>query len=271
MNEALSSTHKPKLSQKTISSMNPSGLYGSVYEDPRGTRVYRASEFFGLIVGMILLVVGGFWITGKIGAATETPESVLALSEPIEKNMPILINLIAYDDATISTQFSELNTMYQASANSRGMEVVRITEGLTVDDLASYYVNGFSSLNLEQISTFLHGAWFFTTDRGYATTMKVKYADFISGSLTGAIETAIVQQGFNIDGATVLASGIDENENTYQYGTVPYSDGFLYWRIATCPITEVYMVDGLPDSGVYVGVTLSTKELMTITTETPGT
>ncbi len=48
--------------------------------------------------------------------------------------------------------------------------------------------------------------------------MRVKYADFSSGSVEAAVQTAIASEGF--DPATVGEMAVDESGNTFQEGTV---------------------------------------------------
>lgn len=244
--------------------MEPAGLYGSVYEDPRGKLLLRRALILGLVAGLFILMLVITTLVSKNNAGNTSSDAVRALSTPIDRNIPKLSSVYGDSDSTIYDTLSESNDMYQISLTSDGMSLVRVPDGVTAEQMALYYANGFSSLSTDEIATVLRGAWWFTVNRTGSTVTKVKYADFTSGTTDKAIANAMADQGITDRSPTLISSGTDTNKNTYKYGSYTNSSGtVMYWRVACCALSAVYSNSGLPKNSFYVGVTLSDSELMT--------
>lgn len=84
--------------------------------------------------------------------------------------------------------------------------------------------------------------------------IKVKYADFKSGSAEAAIQSAMTTEGWT--GSTLGDSGIDSSGNTYQQGTISIAGTTYNWSVSVCDLSAVYSVDGLPANAQYVGIRL---------------
>lgn len=271
VNETLANMRRPMIRQTSVFSMKTTGLYGSVYEDPRGLGMLRFALIVAVVLGLVLMAIGLFWLTGKIGIATKVPESVTALSESIERNIPAVVGLMGMSDADTVATLAANNTLYQTAVESSGVELVRLPSDMGLEELALDYSVGFSNLDIDELCRILKGCWFFTSNNIGSETLKVKYADFTSGSVPAALVAAVNEQGFSADGCQVLSSGVDDAGNNYQYGTYPIGDGAVYyWRVAACPIKDVYYNDDLPENGSYVGITVSETALMTVASEMEG-
>lgn len=256
----------PVLTSNTIFSMEPSGLYGSVYEDPRGTSVLKRAFVVGGIAGIVILAIVISIFVSQNNAGNTSSSVVRSLSTPVDRNAPLLSNLYGDSDSTIYDTLSETNKIYQISMNSNGMSLVRVPDDVTSEQMALYYMNGLSSLSTDEIATVLRGAWWLTVDRSGATVMKIKYADFTSTTTDKAISNAMSSQGISDKNPSIISSGTDSNKNTFKYGTYTNSDGdTMYWRVASCALSAVYSNSGLPKNSYYVGITLSDGELMTTT------
>jgi hypothetical protein len=62
-------------------------------------------------------------------------------------------------------------------------------------------------------------------------------------------------QGFTA--AEVTSSGTDSSNNTYKTGTTIVDDETYTWQIYVCPLSDIYKVDGFPDTAQYVGIHLT--------------
>lgn len=259
----------PLLTSDTIFSMEPSGLYGSVYEDPRGTSMLKRAFLIGGIAGLVILAIIISIVASQVNAGNTSSSVVRSLTTPVDRNMPLLSDLYGDSDTTIYDTLSESNKVYQISSNSSGVSLVRVPDDVTSEEMALYYMNGLSSLSTDEIATVLRGAWWLSVDRSAATVMKLKYADFTSNTTDKAISNAMSAQGISDMNPSVISSGTDNNKNTYKYGTYSGSDGTtMYWKVACCSLSSVYSNSGLPKNSFYVGITLSDGELLISTSST---
>lgn len=262
--------YRPTLSQKTIFSMEPAGMFGSVYEDPRGPmnlrqRMIALAIASVLIISMIFVTVHSTFSTTK-----ETIPEIAALSTPVKRGIPKAKDLYDLSDSEILDKISEKNTIYTISDDETGIEAVRVGGDLTSEQTALDYVTGLSKLGTKDLAVLLQNAWWLTTERGSSYRLKIKYADFTSVYLDKAIADSMERQGI-VEGvnATVLASGVDTSNNTYKYGTVKNDKDTLFWRVAAIPLKTVYIDEELPNDSIYVGVTICDSSFMS-TTETNG-
>ena len=261
VNEYLATMSKPKITHPEPFSMTPRGMYGSVYENKMSIASFRVI-FIGLVaVGVVLAGIFAIRTVSTVNTLTATPECVEALSVAVDRQMPTLTSLVYMSDDDIIDTLSEDRTIYKEEVTSSGIELVRLPDDITTEDMAAYYDEGLTSLGIEDICKVLGGCWFLSTNDGSAKSVKIKYADFTAGSVPAAIAAAIQEQEL-LAGGSVLASGTDDLGNTYQYGTVASGDDTLYWKVSSCPLDEVYSQKQLPDNAAYIGVTVSKGALM---------
>jgi len=259
---------QPDLTFRQPYSMNPSGLYGSVFKDRRGHLLLKICLGAGLVLGMGCIYLSAQKAVQAVEKSREVPLCVRDLAVPIDRNLPVLTELYTWDDQDIIDKtVSENENVYVINSTKRGMEIMRCADTMTVEDMANCYAEGFSNQTLETICVILKNSWWITTNHGSHDNIKLKYSEFTSGSLNAAIEEAMEEQGFKGEGAGVLLSGVDNNGNTYKYGTIDYDGETLYWRVAACPVKDVYGFDSLPDEGCYVGITLDAKPFMDLPSE----
>ena len=132
------------------------------------------------------------------------------------------------------------------------LELIKLPSDVSELDAGLMYNKGVSKLSASEAALLLNGSWTLDADRSDGTSMRLRYADFSSGSLDAAIA-----EGF--DPATIAEDGmgVDEVGNTFKQGTVDV-DGTAYtWKVSALPLSEMYDISGLPETAVYVGVRLS--------------
>jgi hypothetical protein len=255
--------YEPVLKSKGLFSMEPGGVYGSVFESPNSVVTTRRTLFACVIAGVIVLAILISMGVNSNNAGDTSSEAVRELSTPVERNIPVLSDLYGKGNTQIRRTLEASNTIYQVSSDSDSMSLVRIPDDVSAEEMALYYSNGLDSLSTDQLATLLRGAWFFSIDTSGAQVMKVKYADFTSGTTDKAISNAMEQQGINDKSPQIISEGTDSNRNTYKYGTIVVNNETLYWRVACCQLSSVYENTGLPKNALYVGITLSDGELIT--------
>jgi hypothetical protein len=262
--ETLEHAEKPVLSQKTLFSMEPLGYAGSVYEDPRGLGILRIGLVICVALSLVVVIVSGAYVYQKALESQQDPPAIAALSLQDNSRLPILVDYMSLGSETLATTLTNTYSLHQVNSDSSRLSYMRIPDGMSEDVLSTYELAGISSLSIDDAATLLRDSWVITSvDNQNGHLLQLKFSDFTSGSETLVIRNHGELQGFSGDNSTVLLSGTDENGNTYSYGSLTSSDGStLYWRVASCPLDEVYNVDALPNDAMYVGITVATYPFM---------
>lgn len=134
-----------------------------------------------------------------------------------------------------------------------GLDALRLPNGVSVTDAALWYAQGINNINAANAAKLLNGSWRITlnTENGY--DLRIRYGEFSSSSQQDAVNAAISNAG--LSNASVSNEGIDDQGNTYKEGTMTTTDGqTINWRVAACPLTSVYEINGLPSNASYVAI-----------------
>lgn len=236
-------------------------LDGSVLLRPqtiRGPKVIVA----GIIVAAAV-AIGGFALVNVadsvvFAAANEQKAIEQTLAKDPGYNFPVLKDYIGRDDESARAALEEATeNLYDVPAtNDSTVDVIKLNPGVTGEQAAALYVAGGKGVSAKQAVDILYGSWRFDIDHTGNTMMRLRFADFTSGSPEAAINSAMSAQG--IDESNVSESGLDEAGNTYRTGTVEGSDGNTYtWRASAINLSEMYSVNGLPKTAIYVGFRIS--------------
>lgn len=214
-----------------------------------------------LAIGIWMIVA---YIDATHGATARSQASVEEnLTRGVTYDLPDVGALALGDNAAVTQQLADAGyTTYQLSDadDPSTLQLVKLPADVSAVDAAAYYARGVANLDAADAALLLNGSWTLDIDRTSGIDVRVKYADFTSGSVAAAIQDAIVTEGF--DPATTPAengTGVDEAGNAFQTGTwEDPADGTQYtWRISAIELSSVYNIDGLPDTAVYVGIRLS--------------
>ncbi len=210
------------------------------------------------VIGGVLLFNVLDQVNNSAARAQVSVEQNLARPSSME-SLPSLAALINLDDETIKAQLTEAGfTIYDATKTEGDgagqLDLIKLPADVPTAEAALLYAQGIPSLSAADAVRLLNGSWNLTANRGDFTDMRVKYADFASGSVEAAIQAAIAAEGF--DPATFGDAGVDEAGNTYQAGVIDVNGQLCNWKVSAISLSSVYNVKGLPDTAVYVGVRL---------------
>ena len=187
------------------------------------------------------------------GAEREAATVEQNINREISYDFPLLANLIALDDATISQQFADAGYVtYQLSEEGAPLDVMKLPSDTNLADAAIVYAGGIGNMSALNASKYLVGSWRFTADRTEGVDMSIRYADLKAADAATAIQTALDSQGWVAPEGAQLQT--DSVGNTYIEGTVSTSLGDCSWRVACCPLSGVYDISGLPETAQYVGI-----------------
>lgn len=182
------------------------------------------------------------------------------LARGVSLDLPVLTSYIQMDDGSIKQALTDAGyVVYETTTAEEypdgGFDLYKLPSDVSLEQAAALYAQGVASLSASDAALLLNGSWRMTVARQDYTDMRVRYADFSSGSVEAAVANAIAAEG--LSGAAIAESGTDESGNTYQSGTVDV-DGTTYaWRVSAIALSSVYDISGLPETAVYVGVRLT--------------
>lgn len=179
----------------------------------------------------------------------------------VTQDVPVLSDYRGMEDDAILQSMTDAGFTYvdMNEINGTGeatIDVIKLPSDMTVDDAAAAYTDGVSSLDNLTAAKFLSGSWRFMAVRGTGYSYSVRYADFSSGSAQDAVNAAVSAQGFAE--SNLGDSGVDDNGNTFQNGTIDIDGSTYAWSVSACALSDVYTVNGLPDDAQYVGVRFET-------------
>lgn len=214
---------------------------------------------------LVAAVIGGVFLYNFLdtvlnASAREQASVEQNLARDVSYDLPQLSALMAADDDAIRQTFADAGLTIYDKTNPEenpngGLDLVKLPSDVTEVDAALLYTQGVSNLSAADAAKLLKGSWTFTVSRNDYVDMRVKYADFSSGSVEAAIQAAMASEG--LEGSTLGESGVDDAGNTFQTGTIDV-DGTTYaWRVSAIALSSVYDITGLPDTAVYVGVRMT--------------
>lgn len=220
-----------------------------------------------ILVALVIAaaIIGGVLLHNVIdsvqGSAARAQASMEEnLSREVTYDLPSLPSFVTLDDATIRQTLTDAGlTIYETTAegeeaDTSTLELIKLPSDVSVEEAGLLYMQGISSLDAADAALLLNGSWTLTVDRNELIDMRVRYADFSSGSLETAIDAAITAEGFDAASASEIA--VDEVGNTYRSGTIDVNGTTYNWRVSAIALSEVYSV-GLPESAMYVGIRMT--------------
>ena len=214
---------------------------------------------------VVAVIVGAVLLHNVLDATVNAPareaESVQAsLARDVSYDLPILSALMTQDNDAVRQTFADAGfTVYDKTSEETnakgGVELIKLPSDVSEAEAAVYYAQGVKNLSAADAARLLKGSWTLSIDRSEYTDMRVRFADFASGSVDAAIDAAIVAEG--LEEAPVTDSGTDDAGNTFKEGTVDV-DGTTYtWRVSAIALSSVYKISGLPDTATYVGIRMT--------------
>ena len=220
------------------------------------------------IVGALLIVaavIGGLMLAkyfdSLIGAPARAEQEVQEnIARNVSYDLPNLASLMESDDATIKQGLADAGyTIYETTKEGQypdgGFDLVKLPADVSLVEAGAMYASGISSLSATDASRLLKGSWSLSVNRTGTTDMRLKFADFASGSVEGAVKAAMEAEG--LSEAAIVDGGTDDAGNTYESGTVEANGTTYTWRVSAIALSSVYKINGLPDTAVYVGIRMT--------------
>ena len=215
-------------------------------------------------VFLIAALVIGYFIANKVidevvGGPQRAAAQVEAnLARDVALDLPRLADYALLSDediyATLASTGLPLFDANEGDDVAAGLNLVKIPSDMTIEQAKPLYARGVGSLSALDASMLLNGSWRLTTERISGMSIRVRFCDFDSGTPQGAVQSAVAAEG--LDATTLGEAGVDGSGNTFQQGTVDLGGQVFSWQVSACPLSDVYEIEGLPDTAMYVGVHL---------------
>ena len=220
----------------------------------------------GLLIFLALAaIIGGFFLLRYFDVVVNAPAREAAevaenVTRHVPYNLPVLVDLLPLSDEEMMESLTASgDTLFERTPigtnENGGFQVVKLPEGVSIADAAAIYLAGFEKVSAVSASRLLNGAWNLTVTREAPYSVLLRYADFSSGSIENAIQSALLAEDLDVEEET--ESGVDDSGNTYVAGTVQEDDTTYQWRISVIALSEVYEIKGLPEDSLYVGIRMT--------------
>ena len=181
-----------------------------------------------------------------------------ALSKEVANDYPYLQSYVGWsaDEVVADLDASGITHFEISSGDPSGntYALFHAPSTLSNDDAKAYYEKGIGKLDPPKAAQLLYGGWELSISSDSTSGIRVRYADFKSGSIDAAIASAISQQG--LADSEMKESGTDTSGNTYQTGTIELDEEEYVWRISALKLSDVYSVD-ISDDAIYVGIRIN--------------
>lgn len=215
---------------------------------------------FALFIVLIAAVVGIaaflYYNYAVLQAPARTQAAVEeALSQDVSADYPRIQSYVGWsaDEVVADLDASGISHFEIPSTDPSGNTYMlfHAPSALTADGAKAYYDKGISKLEPPQAAKLLYGGWELSVSSDSSSGIRVRYADFKSGSIDSAIANALNQQG--LADSEMKEAGTDTSGNTYQTGILEIDDEEYVWRISALKLSDVYSVD-ISDDAVFVGI-----------------
>lgn len=223
----------------------------------------KAKAVLGCAV--VLAAIGGGTLLYSVaeGVLLADEREQAAIEESLSKGtaieLPALKEFTQLDDEAIMSSLAssgwsivDINAIQGQSGS--GLDVYKLPQGVDAESatataaamLTTGLVSGSDAVEL------LNGGWRLQVDRGEYLNISLKYADFENQTPEEAIASALTSQG--LEGTATSEISQDASGNIIQTGTIDIAGVPYAWQVSTCPLSEVYAIDGLPETAQYVGI-----------------
>lgn len=211
---------------------------------------------------VVAAVIGGIFLYNVIDDVIKAPEREAEIAQEnitreVSLDLPVLKDIIQLDDATIHTSLEEaghtLHNLKDAEApEGSGLDLIKLPEGVSTIDAGISYSKGIKNLSSAEAARLLNGSWKLSVEREDFVDMRIRYADFASGSVEAAVQNAVIAEGLEEWSSGEL--DVDDSGNTFLSGQIVVGETTYNWRVSACPLSEIYDIADFPSTAAYVVV-----------------
>ena len=118
------------------------------------------------------------------------------LAREVSYDFPLLSSLMPLTDEEIMTALTDAGyTLYERTPVGTdpdgGFEVIKLPADVSLEEAGLMYVQGIDKLSAGDAVKLLKGAWTLTVTRKNGDDMRLRYADFASGTIEKAVQGAM--------------------------------------------------------------------------------
>lgn len=213
------------------------------------------------VLSLLVLAYYNFNVFSDRQAMAESVEDVL--NRGVTLDLPVIQDYVGLSNEEILNSFRDFGfVLYDHTSiedtNANGFDVYKLAGDVSVEDAAAAYDQGIDTLKPTEAARILSGSWRYLVSRPAKTEMRLRYFDFNATTATTAINDAVASQGFDPEGVSEMAEDTMGNINvtgTFEKNGVNYQ-----YTISVCDLSQVYDIEGLPETAQYVGIKVTEQE-----------
>ena len=211
---------------------------------------------------LVAALIGGYLLFNVLdavrGGTARAQASVEEnLSREVSYDLPALTSYITLNDDEIKQAVADAGlTVIDKGGMSddpeAALELIKLPSDVSELDAGLMYNKGVSKLSASEAALLLNGSWTLDADRSDGTSMRLRYADFSSGSLDAAIDAAIAA---GIDRERIIVDpGIGFSKTTEHNWQLidavdAFQDGFKDLRVLWGVSRKRFLGELLADNG----------------------
>lgn len=216
-----------------------------------------------IAIAVVIAAVALYKVTDTVIFAQQRTEEAVAnnVARDVSYDFIHLKDFVDYSDSELESYLESKFDIYKVQPDenfpSGGFDLFKLPSDVSVSEATTMLQDGFAGMSAENASKLFTGGYRVSMDLSSYFDLKIRYADFKSGSLDVAISNALNEQGFTTSETEITDSGVDESGNTYKAGTIEIGEKTYFWRISAVMLDDVYSIKNMPEKGVYVGVRIT--------------
>lgn len=260
------SAHSEQLGVRVVSNGPVNHLSAASLERPlemprdEKRKAYRIAAIAAVLSLLVLLVY-------NVSAFSERHEMIEGVDDVINRgvtlDLPMMQSYVGLSNEEILASFHDMGfELYDNTSaedtNAKGFDVYKLASDVSAEEAAAAYEQGIDRLQPTEAARILSGSWRYLVSRPAKAEMRLRYFDFAATTATTAINDAIASQGFDPEGASEITEDSMGNKNVT--GTFEKNGTTYQYTISVCDLSQVYDIEGLPETAQYVGIKVTEED-----------
>jgi hypothetical protein len=266
-------------------SYKPLDMHGSSYRIRGGGSRRSRTPLLVIAISVVILAGVGILIfalnnyIAPLANEVASPHDITLTAEEtrsaIDSAMPPLIEFMGmtwegeYDYLVNDRGFKVQDEVrmyfdFVPDQSASGHLYVRVPNDTPDSEIIGYYQGTFNAYSAAELQQYLNGAWVMKDANGnLGRIIRLEYANYVGEGVEDEMDTLATLQGLSGPDVTIVYRGLDSRNNSVILGSKLIGEQTIYFKIAACPFSEVYTVDSVPSTSVYITCTVSTYDFYT--------
>ncbi|MGI6591427.1 MAG: hypothetical protein ACOX1O_07495 [Eggerthellaceae bacterium] len=221
----------------------------------------RSQQAIMYVFVAVAALIGILMFTNITGAqdadSSQASEEIQQIiSETGTLNLPVLADYTINNADGIKSRLDDAGVKYYDNSKNSDdeLDLISVPDGMKAADIKAIISEGIDSVDATTAARYLCGSWRLTGNFDNGIDLRIRYCDMNVTTADTALTDAASSQGYK---AKKKKRTTDSAGNTSISGTTTFEGSTYQWTISACDLSNVYRVDGLPESAQYVGIHLT--------------